>query len=240
VGNPAVAMVSGTGKPRLVALSDTDFYDSTGNTTYTTTSVTESGSPSLARVRANMRIRSTVTGTVAKPTWAKVKSVDDTNDIITVDAWTNGTPTNNQTFYVDGWVIDLPYCYSMIESFIPDHIIHELYGGDAGPTYRTKFRGWQYQCILDYSKYAAGDLLLLLRPALNVDTSRTMTLMPHADQPGFNYEVYFSDQVDISRFGRTPGYKGFKLSFRGKRNVPSWPMIAGYGMTYAQAYGTCL
>jgi hypothetical protein len=237
--NPSIVSFGGVGKPRIM-VDDDLIYTATGTVAFTATTVSETGSPSLSQIRVNMRVRGIVTGTPDKVSFGKVAAVDDTNDIITVDAWTNGTPSAANKFTVEGWIIDLPYCNELTERFEPDYLTHELYRGDKGAKIDTLFRGWKYVCTLDYSRYISADTILSMRKALGPAKDKAITLIPHADQPGFNYEVLYDAAVDVSRYGISPGYRKPVFVFRCVENIPSWPLIDGYGMEYGTDYGNHL
>lgn len=239
----ATQFINGSGKPRLLVNSDNAYASVPANSSYTATTATESGGVSLLAVRANMRISSMYDpggGWPLKQCYARVVSVNDSTDTITVDAWYPATPSNGQGFNVDGFVVDLPYCQELTETFEPDYLTHELYRGDEGIEVTTKFRGWKYTCSLDYGRYMGAGEYLKLRPALQTTTNKGMILIPRADQPRFNYVVYFDETVELSRFGLAPGYRKSVFVFRSVRNLPSWPLIDGYGTGYGENYGTQL
>lgn len=219
----------------------TDMYESTGATTYTATSVTEAGSPVLTNVRANARISSNVvTGALVEFTWAKVLAIDDTNDIITVDAWSNGTPTNNQKFRIDGMICDLPRCQEMTEPRQQDLLKHSLYRGDAGSKTKVKYRGYKYQCKLDYSKYASGDMLYDLLELLSLQPNDQLVLIPRRDKPELQYNVYFEEGFELSRYGKSAGYRKPIFIFTGCENIADLSFRDGYGKNYGRLYGTGL
>jgi hypothetical protein len=176
--------------------------------------------------------------TVPRFTYAKVLEVDDVTDTITVDAWVNGTPSNGQKFFVDGWVIDLPYTKELTESFAPDVLEHSLFRGDSGAEIVTEHRGWKYEATLDYSAHIAADVLFQLAPALSLGLNDELYLVPRHDKPQIIYRVYFKEKIELSLFGIAGGHRKVKFVFAGKENVPSFPMaIEGYGFGYAAAYG---
>jgi hypothetical protein len=237
--NPSIQHFNGVGKPRVM-VDDETMYTSTGTVTFTSTTVAESASPDFSKIGVNMRVRGVQTGTPDKVTYGKVVSVDNTNKIITIDAWTNGTPSSANGFTVEGWILDLPRCQEMTERFEPDYLTHELYRGDRGSHIDAEFHGWKYVCTLDYSRYLSPDTVILMRKALGPAKDKPITLIPHADQPGFNYEVIYDAPVEVSRYGISPGYRKPVFVFRGVDNLPSWPLISGYGMGYGQNYGNQL
>jgi hypothetical protein len=218
-----------------------DTYESTGNTTYTTTSVTESGSPSLVSIHANMRISSkVVTGSLEEITWAKVLGVNDSTDMIVVDSWSNGTPTNNQKFRIDGLICDLPRCQEMTEFRQQDILKHSLYRGDSGSKVKVKYRGYKYQCKLDYSKFASGDFLYDLMELISPQPNDQFVLIPRRDIPQLQYNVYFEEGFELSRYGKSPGYRKPVFVFNGCENIADLSFRDGYGKSYATAYGTGL
>lgn len=239
---PVLVTTAGTGG-MFEALSA--FYESTGTTTYSATGVTESGSPAYSSVVVGMRILSykTVSG-VDYPTFAKI--VAKATGSLTIDSevgWSNGTPTNGKRFLVDGWIADLPYCQRLSEKFEPDDLVHELFAGDAGTIDDVKHRGWKYYLKLDYARYVSADTLISMRDFLAASKKDRLIVMPRRDKPALNYLVRFIEPVEISRFGKSPGYKGAIFSFKALSNLPSFPIEnnrAGYGTGYATNYGTDL
>ena len=237
---PQIRSISGEGKPRLCLVKADAIYTSGSGTTFALLTITVSADLTSAGILAGHRISSyqTNSGQPDKFTWAKVLSiVCGATTTITVDGWTNGVPSNGQLFTVDGFVMDLPWCYEMTETFDPDVLVHSLWRQDSGTKDDPKFRGWKYQCDLDYSQYTRPEDIIALRPALGMGPNDYLLLMPHVDQSGFNYRVYYAGAVKISRFGLTPGYKQLVLSFKATENLPSWPLIDGYGMCYGSSYG---
>jgi hypothetical protein len=164
--------------------------------------------------------------------------VNKENGVITIDGWTNGTPTNGQKFLVDGWVIDLPRCQNMVETFEPDYLIHSLYGGDSGNRDVVKFRGWRYEVELDYSEYISADTIFALRNIMNCKKFDQLFVIPHIDKQKYQYNVYFSNQIDLERYGLSPGHKNFKLKLKSKETVPFPNESGGYGTMYGYSYGS--
>ena len=221
------------------------FYESSGITVYSATGITETGAPTYGSVIIGMRVSSfrTVSG-VDYPTFAKITA--KATGVLTIDAivgWSNGTPTDGKRFLVDGWIADLPYCQRLGEKFEADDLVHELYAGDSGSVDDVKHRGWKYHLKLDYSKYIDANTLISMRDFLSAAKKDRLIVMPRVDKPGLNYLVRFVEPVELSRYGRSPGYKDSVFSFKALANVPSFPIEndrAGYGTHYAQNYGTNL
>lgn len=235
---PTFTSISGTGRPRMIVKKKTNTYASSGTTAYTATTVSETGTPALSAIRAGMRIVSTVTRSSLPPleVYARVVSVNDTTDVITVAEWVGGTPTDTNAFTVNGWVIDLPYCQSLVEEFEPDQLIHNLYRSRRS----AKFFGWQYSARLDYAAWISADTLIDAGVIFNLEEDDELVLVPRVDKPGYNYRVLYDGPIPISRFGKAAGHKGVVLPFRGTANVP-WPIPqSGYGFEYSYDYGTQL
>jgi hypothetical protein len=233
----SVSEVFGSGVPRLVVEYPDDLYSS-ASTTFTDTTCVIGGSPDLTILALNMRCWALTTG--AEFTFGKITDVDDGTDTITVEEWSNGTPPNGATLYVNGWVIDLPYCETLVERFEPDYIVHPLYGGFAGARLISRWRGWKYTADLVYSTYLSGETLYDLRPALNMDVDDKLILIPRKSAPGFQYNVIYAETISVAPFGYQKGHKGVIIKLRGTENVGEWPIQAGYGFNYARDYGTGL
>lgn len=235
---PTFQRINGNGKPRIIVLKSAAIYTSTTGTTYTSNTVVETGSPSFSMIRAGMRVSSYQTRS-GKPdllVYGKITAVNDTTDTITVSEWVGGMPTNGKAFAVDGWVIDLPYCYALLETFKPDLLIHNLYRSRKV----AKLFGWEYSATLDYSKHISADTLINLDPALNMGETDELILIPRVDKPGNCYRVIYGGAVNIQRYGLGDGHSGVVLAFAGCENV-AWPIpTAGYGFQYAAVYGTQL
>lgn len=218
------------------------FYESSGTTAYTATGITETGAPAYTSVMLGMRVSSfrTVSG-LDYPTFAKVTG--KAAGALTVDAWTNGTPTAAKRFLVDGWVADLPRCQEMTQRCDPDDLLHELFAGDAGTIDEVKHRGYKYYLRLDYSKYISADTLISMRDFLSATKKDMLIVIPHADKPQFQYRVRFVDPIELSRYGKSPGYKKPIFSFKSLENLPGFPIEnnrGGYGTGYATNYGVNL
>lgn len=231
----SVYILNGEGKPRIVVVKATNTYVSVGATTFTATSVVEAGSPSLVGIVAGQRITSfqVIGGQPNKPVYAKILSVDDPTDKIVVDEWIGGTPTNSQIFTVNGWVIDLPRTQEMTERFTPDTLIHSLWRSRKA----VKQYGWLYLCVLDYAQYIAGETLRDMQQALNLTANDKLILIPRADVPQFQYNVFFSEPIELSKYGLSKGYRKAQFVFEGKEGLGSFPIISGYGSSYATNYG---
>lgn len=129
--------------------------------------------------------------------------------------------------------IDLPRCQEMTEIFTPEQLVHPL----RLRRKKTKFYGWSYRCILDYSTFTTGDMLDDLRPALNIKGTDRLILIPRKDALGFQYNVYFVDPISLSLYGKSAGYRKPVFVFDAKELVASFPIRDGYGTHYGTLYG---
>jgi len=235
---PTFTRINGSGKPRVLVIKNNAAYTSSSSTTFTATTVAIGGTVSLATVRAGMRARSYVTraSLPSLEVYGRITAVNDSTDTITVAEWVGGTPTDGQVVTVDGYVIDLPYCQGLVETFSPDQLIHSLYRSRKA----SVFYGWKYSVTLDYSVWIAADTLINLSQALNISAGDKIVLIPRVDKPGTSYNVIYSGDISLQRFGYGPGHKGVQLSFVSTENV-AWPIpTSGYGFGYGTNYGTQL
>ena len=215
----------------------TQIYESTGTTTFDATHAYETGSPAFLSFPIGARISSyVVNGALSSLTFAKV--VSKATGVLTVDAWTNGTPTAGQKFSIDGYIIDLPRTQSQPEQFTPDTLIHSLYGGDEGSKLDTKHRGFKYQCKLDFSQYASADMLQDLAKVLRCAPNDQLILIPRKDAPQFQYNVYLGDSFELVK-ARLEGYSKPVFTFIGKENVASYAVLGGWGTGFGTNFGSC-
>jgi len=213
----------------------TQIYESTGTTTFDSTHAYETGSPEFTSFPVGARVLSyVVSGGLSYPTYAKVTA--KATGILTVDAWSNGTPTNAQKFIIDGYIVDLPRSQELTERFEPDNLTHSLYGGDEGSKLDNKFRGFKYRCSIDYSKYASADMLIALRRIFKAAPRDQIILIPRKDFPKFQYNVILGEAFELTK-QRLDGYKKPVFVFIGKENVANFAVADGYGYGYAENYG---
>lgn len=236
---PTRKTINGTGLPRVIREMANVLHTSSGNETYTSTTATDTVNLSSS-ILVNMRITSflTVSEMQSKKVYAKITAIDLATNTLTIDEWVGGTPTNGQTFTIDGWIADLPRCQSMTETFSPDYLVHNLFRGKK----TVKFFGWRYSCTLDYSQFMSGDTIYLmrehLRGILQTGTEQNLILIPRKDSPYFNYNVFFSNDISLTMHESKWGHKDIQLKFEGKENIASFPLFDGYGVGYSQLYGT--
>lgn len=194
--------------------------------------------PNFERVAAGMRV-AVAKSRAGQPTLAvygRITAVDRTNKIITVDQWVGGTPETNDVFAVNGFVVDLPLTQKMQQRFAPIQIVHDLYRNNRA----SKFFGYEYSCTLDYSVYLSADDLFTLNRVLNVQEDDQLTIVPHVDKIGYEYNVLLDSEIPIGLFGLAGGHRDFVLVFKGKQPYSFPTGASGYGFGYALTYGTGL
>ena len=355
---PSIKMITGTGRPRVILKFPTAsvIYTPTGGGTYSSTSVIESGTPTLLPpLQVNQLISAYVeTSALETPTYAKITAINDTTNTITVDEWTNGTPSitvgacvaasgaagnvnvgthsykiafvingvevaagtvsnvvtistsakkvnltgipvrpswlygtcsarkiyrtiagdtgnwklvgtisDNTTttyedniadgslganavtdttiggaFVVNGWVADLPRTQQngLREIFTPFQLIHKVFRGRK----LNKKYGYEYQAILDYSQFISADTLLLIQKHLSATEDDQLVLIPRADAPEFQYNVFIDQPIELAMLGNGEGHHKPVFSFAGNELVVNFPIRNGYGTGYSTLYGTCL
>jgi hypothetical protein len=184
-----------------------------------------------------MLIESIDSSGVGGSTYAKVTAIDTTSNTLTVDEWSNGTPTDGQALVLSGCVVDLPRTQETTEILSPDVLVHNLWRSRKS----AKFYGWFYQCILDYARYLDADTLLSLAPLFSMEETDTLILIPRRDAPELQYNVFWSAPISLSLYGRSPGYRKPVFILDAKDTVASWPPVdEGYGSNYAESYGESL
>jgi hypothetical protein len=232
-----IDFIAGSGKPRVVVVHSTARIIGDGGWTYGTNHVNSSNIGSNYGMRVGMRVAShrVIAGQPNRYVWGKMTGLNFGPGGLTVDQWVGGTPTDGQTCYHDGWVIDLPYAGmkgQLVETFAPETLVHEL----AVNRKDTRFEGYNYDCKLSYEEYVEADTILLLRPALNAKRDDRLIFIPRSDRSGRNYNVWNAGGIKIARHS-VRSHKYFSVTFRGKELVAFPIPNSGYGYGYAQNYG---
>jgi hypothetical protein len=181
----------------------------------------------------NQRI---VVDMIDRVTYSKILSIDTENvsaPSIVIDAWSNGTPSDGSQFVIDGYIADLPRCAEMTEVHSPYTLTHQLYRGRR----KSKQFGWSYRCTLDYSKYLSADTILALIEQLNVGPDDSLILIPRNDAPEYQYNVFYRDDINVSLFGLSPGYRKIILSFEAAELQCFPKPYVGYGAGHGWSYG---
>lgn len=219
----------------IVDVIDVDEYRIDRDITAGGTGGTAQKVPRLYDVRAGMRVVVTVprSGLPDLYVYARVVSVDEATSTITVDSWVGGTPEPNNAYRVNGWCLDLPYCESIVQKFTPHHLVHPLWRKRV----ETRFYGYEYEAALSWATRIKADDVYYMVELLNQSEDDRIVLVPHTDKPGYAYNVYLADALEVSPFGLAGGHKGFALTFKGKHLVSYPANVGGYGFNYALNYG---
>lgn len=193
--------------------------------------------PNFTKVRAGMAVVASKTRASLSnlPVYGRITNTDSTNKILTVAEWIGGTPNNTDTYVVNGWIVDLPYCQQLTQRFAPEQLVHELYRKRKA----SRFYGYQYEATVDYSAFASADMLYLLDNVLNCGEDDALILTPYVDK-AWQYNVLLNQPLSLGLFGIAGGHRGVKLVFEGKDLVAFPATGSGYGFSYALYYGTGL
>jgi len=133
--------------------------------------------------------------------------------------------------------VDLPFCESLIESFDPIAVEHEVQSG-----INAKEKGWQYSAVLNYEGYFDGDILLEMAKVFEfskigdgalVGLSRNLILVPKKDAYRLSYPVIFAGAIDMSMLPENQGHAGIAFKFKGTKILGGIPaMQTNYGTNY--------
>lgn len=221
----------------VVTRPDTDTFTIDCEYTSAGTGGTSQWVPDFSRVVAGMRVVVThVVSSIAAFYYGRVTSVDQSNNRIDVDSWINGEPVNGDTFVVNGWVSDLPYCQQLVETFSPRQLLHPLFRGRK----EEEFYGYDYRAELSWAQYLSADDLYTLNRFMNRRALDDLIFVPRIDEPRYQYRVVIAGPSALALFGVAGGHSRFTLTLEGKELV-LFPIVAsGYGFNYATLYGTGL
>lgn len=185
------------------------------------------------RIKLNQRLITKYSvGDLQYECHAKVTAITDYQTLV-IDEWRGGIPTNGEILYADGWIADLPRTNNLVETFIPETLVHHLYFRHKD----FKHYGWNYECFLDYSQYISGDTLNLIHEHFAIGEGDKLILIPRTDEYGFQYNVGLSDSFNLQMIGDGQGYSGFSLKLFGTELVHNLGIISGYGYGYGENYG---
>jgi len=219
-----------------------DYYQTTGTTTYSTTTVVDTVAlPSSIKVGMRIRALKTNAGFAGTLSYAKILSIDAGTKTLTIDEWIGGTPTNGEKYVIDGWIADLPRCEELKEIFEPDNLIHPLYKSRL----KVKSFGWKYSAKLNYSTFLSPDVAFDMKEIVTFAISgsnENVQFIPRKEKYGIVYDVFFSDALEAILHQTQKGHKGVVFGLQGKSNVATPPFFSfgGYGTGYGQLYGTQL
>lgn len=238
-----MSVIHGTGQPRIEIESYTLITDIVSSST--STSVVLTNTSNLAAidniyVLVN-RMVMTYNSSNAE-TWGKITSFDETSKVLYVASWNNGNPDTGKEIRVKNFRIDLPYCQSLIESWIPDFLIYRMFNGNI----EISKKGFYYSALLDYSQWLKGSLVEYLRPLFRMD-HKNFIFYPRSDNTSVSYVVdldpateFLLQQARHHRF-----HKLVKIKLIGVRRLNEinlkLPEGTGYGYKYGQTgYGNQL
>lgn len=199
--------------------------------------------PDYRRVSAGMRVTGIVVrggGLPTLPVYGRItivtSNISDAYKQLTVAEWVGGTPTDAQVYNVNGYVVDLPYCQKLTETFTAEQLVHPLWRKRLA----SEFVGWNYGAMLDYSQHIKADTIINLRAMLRMTNTDEIVLVPRVDQPQFQYPVIYDTPIAMSLFGKAGGHSKIIFGFKGKYLMPFPIVTTGYGYNYAKLYGTGL
>lgn len=163
---------------------------------------------------------------------AKITAILD-YQTLQIDEWKNGTPTDGQTLYVDGWVIDLPRTNELVEFFIPVTLVHPLYPFKKD----WKLYGHDYECLLNYNQYISGDTLLKINKYFEMTENDRLVLVPRVDSYGFQYNVGVTDTMQLKMIGDGEGYSGFGIKLFSTELIHNVGVTSGFGYNFGLEFG---
>ena len=221
-------VIHGSGKPRF-GVPTAVIWSGTSGTGHSATTIDLGSGIDLGALDniyglKNFIVWSLSSGTL---THGKVESYNDTTDVLTVDSWSDGTPSNSQATYLQGKRIDLPYCQRLTESFTPDFIVKKMVDGSIR---RTK-RGYYYSASLDYQRYLHKDDMQLLRDLYNSTISTASSggyvFYPRLDNTALLYDVDVDPDSLISfyQLKQHQGHGGVVIKIVGLQRLAEIPFI---------------
>lgn len=243
--NPTRQIITGVGTPRLMRDMPSALWTSAASTTTYGVDYLQDTSGISTSVLLGMRISATLRVNTGGQDfdfrcYGKVVELDVPNNRYYVNDWVGGTPTNGIAGRVEGWIADLPRTLKdgIRETFTPLLTVHKKFRNRKG----IKTWGWGYSALLDYDQRFTPDDFFELRHILQQSlegTVETLLFIPRRDVPGFNYEVYIDQDLDIALHESQDFHKGLSIHLDGREPVAAPPFIlfGGYGTGYAQKYG---
>ena len=222
----ATNVIHGEGKPRF-DVPTAKIWEGTSGTGHSATTIDLGSGINLEALDniyglKNFRVHSLSSGALTR---AKVVSYNDTTDVLTVDAWDNGTPSDSQATYLQSKRIDLPYCQRLTESFTPDFIVKKMLDG----TIRRTKRGYYYSASLDYQRYLHKDEMQLLRDLYNstisVASNGGYFFYPRVDNTALLYSIDIDPDYAVSfyQLKQHQGHGGVIIKIVGLNRLASIP-----------------
>ena len=137
----------------------------------------------------------------------------DTDKMIYIDAWTNGTPVSITD--IKDFRIDLPYCQVFLNEPETDFIVRKLYGGKIDIYKRGFYHNWR----LDYSGYTTAQTLNMIRP-LYSSLYGGFIFYPRNDNLAISFKVDVSDKLSLSQLAFNQGHRGLVINLIGVERLP--------------------
>ena len=226
-------VIHGIGKPRFI-LPTAKFFS--GNTVASSTStqvvITElvSPPPKFTGYADLDALNLAVGGLVGmefwsynsddEQTWAVVRSYINGTNTIVIDAWSNGAPEATQSCYVQGRVIDLPYCQRLTERFTPDFIVKKMLNGNI----RRIKRGFYYSATLDYGRYLKKADMRVLE-YLFTASMNGCGFYPRKDNTSILYDIDIDPEssIEFYQLAKHQGHGGVVINIVGIKRIPKIP-----------------
>jgi len=168
---------------------------------------------------------------------ATITAYSDVDHTITTELWDYYNVDSDVT--VDQYVIDLPYCQSLVETFIPSFLKHPMFNGRV----KTKKKGWYYSAVLDYGDYLSLANIDKLKWLYRDDVD-FLVFFPRLDNPYISYRVDLTEEpFTISQRQQHLGHRLVSISIHGIERLASIPLDAnlipttteiGYGKQYEE------
>jgi len=214
-------VLHGEGKPRLIIPQA--FYDAQGirpamtdtvGSVYQTYTIVFGGTPALSSALVGKQL--ITKNSYDQATKGKIISYSNGGNAVTVDFWDNLLPAAGKTITITNYVIDLPYCEQLVETFKPDlYPVKKLWNTGRKV---VKLRGYYYYAALDYSSYTELSTLQPLQDVYNALRTQAMIFLPRRDNPNVNYSVEIdpdSGDLTLQQLTRHQGHKGLIIRLIG-------------------------
>ncbi len=237
-------VIHGTGKPRLVVITDILEQGEIVSAGSSTVEVTLTNFPSvqaLADIHGVAGIIIFSLNNDNEETIAVVTGYLESTTIFTIKYWTNGAAKVGANYYLKDYAIDLPYCQRLTEIWMPDYRLSKRFNGKL----KIKKKGFYYRATLDYSQYLSAEVLSKLRNLYRIDR-KGILFYPRVDNNDVNYYVDIdpNESLEFYQLQHAQGHGGVIISLIGLERVPEASIYnletsttLGYGYMYGTKYG---
>ena len=224
----ATNVIHGTGKPRFILPTERFFEGNAVASSTLTQVVVDTPLVGYADLDA---LNLVVGGLVGmefwsynsddEQTWGVVRSYDNATSTIVIDAWSNSAPEATQAVYVQGRVVDLPYCGRLTEKFTPDFIVKKMYQNGS---IRRRKRGFYYSATLDYGRYLKKADMRVLEYLFTTEMNGC-GFYPRRDNTAVLYNVDIDPEASIEFFqlAKHQGHGGVVINIIGTARVSKIP-----------------